>query len=506
MPLKQLVRRLGLEGLARWLLLRLLIAQQWLIDSGVMRQPIASSGLLVLMGNAALAQGQHQRAIDTYQVALRRSPEDSQVRLQVAVATYLAGDYRAAERWFVSCEQARMFDVSRWGIAEARWRVLDESWLLAIGHIAFLDTYVKAVRLGWLSDIPAVLAYDAAQPPPGWPLFRYFGAQLNKHLRIVPSVTPEIAIDATIHGSEFRHIPERRRAGIRTALSQPFWYGPDDTGRIRWFGPYAAAVQAAWQSTGQGRLLSLDAADRAVFRRTMEQVYGLPSDAWFVVLHVREPGYHAGWHRHHPATRNADIRSYTRVIDFITSKGGWVVRGGDPSMRPLEPREQVIDYATSQHRSPEIDILLCADCTYFVGTNSGYGLVPPVFGKRVALTNWSPIAAPNWYPGDIVIPKPIRRRQDRRLLSFDQLLRSAAGWSQFERDFAANDLTIEDNEPDDLAAVVEELHNEVFAPTSVDPADAARLQRFNEIVVSHGAYVGSRMSYRFLAKYAQLLE
>jgi len=73
-------------------------------------------------------------------------------------------------------------------------------------------------------------------------------------------------------------------------------------------------------------------------------------------------------------------------------------------------------------------------------------------------------------------------------------------------DFAANDLTIEDNEPDDLVAVVDELHNEVFAPTSVDPTDAARLQRFNEIVVSHGAYVGSRMSYRFLAKYAHLLE
>jgi hypothetical protein len=39
-------------------------------------------------------------------------------------------------------------------------------------------------------------------------------------------------------------------------------------------------------------LLSPSTSDRALFRRTMRELYGLPIDAWFVVLHVREPGYH----------------------------------------------------------------------------------------------------------------------------------------------------------------------------------------------------------------------
>jgi putative glycosyltransferase (TIGR04372 family) len=294
---------------------------------------------------------------------------------------------------------------------------------------------------------------------------------------------------------------------MRAAISQPFWYGPDAQGRVRWYAPFAASVEAGWKATGRGPLLAPRAADRALFRATMADLYGLPTDAWFVLLHVREPGFHAAWHRQHPGTRNADIRSYDKVIDFVLAQGGWVVRGGDPSMRRLAPRERVIDYATSDRRSPEIDVLLCAECRYFVGTNSGYSVVPPTFGNRCALTNWSPIGIPNWYLDDVYIPKLIRRRRDKKLLTFTELFSSFAGWSQFQRDFRKTDLMIEDNDPEDLLATVQELHAEVFGTAAAPSADdAARLQRFNEIAIAHDGYVGSRMSYRFLAKYANLLE
>ena len=238
----------------------------------------------------------------------------------------------------------------------------------------------------------------------------------------------------------------------------------------------------------------------------MQEIYGLPMDAWFVVLHVREPGYHAAWHKHHPGTRNAEISTYESVIDFVLSKGGWVVRGGDPTMTKIPVRERVIDYATSARRSPEIDILLCAECTYFIGTNSGFSVVPPVFGKRCALTNWSPIGIPNWYLDDIYIPKLVRRTQDKRVLTFTEMYSSIAGWSQFERDFKKTRFTIEDNDPEDLLATVQELHAEIFdEPVEVRPEDTARLQRFTEIALANGGYVGSRMSYRFLEKYEHLL-
>jgi putative glycosyltransferase (TIGR04372 family) len=334
-------------------------------------------------------------------------------------------------------------------------------------------------------------------------MFRYVG----QYVQLVPSTRPDQAVDKILHGLNYDSIDQSNRDYIRAALSQPFWFGPDQSGRTRWFGPFGAAVERAWKHAGRDALFTPTAEDRLVFRRSMQEIYGLPADAWFVVLHVREPGYHAAWHRHHPGTRNADIRTYTKVVDFVVAQGGWVVRGGDPSMMKILPRERVIDYATSPQRSSEVDILLCAECRYFVGTNSGFSLVPPIFGKRCALTNWSPIAIPNWYPDDIYIPKLVRRRQGGRYLTFAEMFNGFTGWSQFQRDYHGTDLTVEDNNADDLVATVEELHAEVCdmaEPTSA--ADAARLNRFNEIAAAHGGYIGSRLSYRFLAKYAHLLD
>jgi putative glycosyltransferase (TIGR04372 family) len=226
-----------------------------------------------------------------------------------------------------------------------------------------------------------------------------------------------------------------------------------------------------------------------------------------VVLHVREPGFHSAWHEHHVGTRNADIKSYDKVIDFVLSKGGWVVRGGDASMSALEPRKGVIDYAVGAHKHPAMDIYLCADCSYFIGTNSGFSVIPPLFGKRCGLTNWSPIAIPNWYLDDLYIPKLVRKTSENRHLSFEEMYGSFAGWSQFARDFVHSDFVLEDNTQEDLQELAEELHNEIFNPADApDAADCSRLKRFNDIATAQGSYVGSRVGARFLRKYAHLLD
>src|SRR5207248_2329282 len=121
------------------------------------------------MGNAALARGRHKPAMKAYLVALSQQPEDNLLRLQIGVTAFLAGQYPECEKWFASLEQSKHFDLSRWGIPDSQYRVLDRTWLLAIGHVAFLDTFIKAARLGWLPAKTAVLAFDPTKPPAGWP-------------------------------------------------------------------------------------------------------------------------------------------------------------------------------------------------------------------------------------------------------------------------------------------------------------------------------------------------
>jgi putative glycosyltransferase (TIGR04372 family) len=456
------------------------------------------------LGSEALGIGENALAIKLYRHALQLRPDDLALRQQLGVTEFLTRNYSEAEAVFASADHQKQFEQMRWGVSDSPYRLLDKTWIPAIGHVAFLDTYIKTVQLGWLPNKESMLVYDEASPPAGWPLFKF----LSKHITIVPTnISVDEKVDLLLFGDDVFLLPETSRSRRRAALSHSFWYGPDGNARIRWYGPLGAAVEAAWKAEKHPPLFSLSPEERTIFRKRMAQIYGLPEDAWFVLLHVREPGFHASWHKHHAGTRNADIQSYLSIVDFVISQGGWVVRGGDPSMTPFSPHERVIDYATSPNRSPEMDIYLCAECAYFVGTNSGYSLVPPIFGKRCALTNWSPVGIPNWYLDDIYIPKLVRKVSEDRYLTYAEMYDSFVGWSQFARDFEKSDFVIEENSAEDLREAVEELHEEVFEKTpETAPEDRQRLQRFNEISLARGGYVGSRMSYRFLKKYQRLLE
>jgi putative glycosyltransferase (TIGR04372 family) len=460
--------------------------------------------VLTRLGSEALSIGHNVIALKLYRRGLQLRPDDLGLRQQLGITEFLTRNYSQAEAAFASVDHLKQLEQIRWGVRDSPYRILDETWIPAIGHIAFLDTYIKSVQLGWMPGKESVLVYDEASPPAGWPLFKFF----SEHITIVPTHgNVDDKIDSIVFVDDALEVPDNSRAKRRASLSHPFWAGNDGNRQIRWYGPLGAAVETAWKAEKRLPLFSLSDAEREVFRKRMAQIYNLPENAWFVLLHVRESGFHSAWHRYHAGTRNADIKSYESIIDFVVSKGGWVVRGGDPSMRPFSPHERVIDYATNPLRSPEIDIYLCAECAYFVGTNSGFSVVPPIFGKRCALTNWSPIGIPNWYLDDIYIPKLIRKVSEDRYLTFREMYGSFTGWSQFARDFENTDFVVEDNSSEDLREVVEELHEEVFGMASkAAPDDQQRVQLFNEIALAEGGYIGSRIGRRFLRKYHQLLE
>jgi putative glycosyltransferase (TIGR04372 family) len=460
----------------------------------------ASGPTLLELGSAFLAEGKHRPALGLYHLGIQKNPQDLPTRLQIGITHFLAGEYAAAEQHFALAESLARSERDRWNVADLPVRVLDKSWLLAVGHIAALDTYVKAMELGWLPKLRSVLAFSLRDPPAGWRLLTYWG----RYLEIIGAVgDPGDAVDRHIFGAQPNDLNSHDRDLRRAALSRSFWAGPDGQGRTRWYAPWGAAVQRAWRDQERGPLLDLTSEEEP-FRVTMEQAFGLPRDAWFVLLHVREPGFHGNWHKKHAGTRNADVATYSAAIQYVLDAGGWVVRAGDPSMTPLAPRERVIDYATSPLRSHELDVLLCATCRFFVGTNSGFSLIPPLFGKRCALTNWSPLAIPNWFPDDVYIPKLVRNRVTGDLLTLEEMFSSPAGWSQFARDFE-QEVEILENSSDDILAAVRELHEDLCGTLSLTPADKARIRRFNGLAADHGSYPGSRIGAKFLETHQELL-
>src|SRR5439155_12915255 len=111
-------------------------------------------------------------------------------------------------------------------------------------------------------------------------------------------------------------------------------------------------------------LLALDEAHRTRGRAVLADI-GVPSDAWFVVIHAREPGFSVQDEAAH-AFRNSDILRLIPAIPEVRRRGGWVVRMGDPTMRPFPLIEGVVDYAVHPSRSDWMDVFLCSEARFFV--------------------------------------------------------------------------------------------------------------------------------------------
>ena len=212
---------------------------------------------------------------------------------------------------------------------------------------------------------------------------------------------------------------------------------------------------------GRAPLLSLKTED-CVWRESALNQLGLPEGAWFVCLHAREGGFSAIDESNH-SHRNSDIENYLPAIRLITSRGGWVVRIGDRSMKPLPVMNNVIDYAHHPLKSPRLDIILCASCKFILGSTSGICLVSSLFGIPAAIANMMP-AADLWYgPRDISIPKRIWSQDLRRYLSLEESLQYPNGCYRYASQYAANGLDPVENDPDDIAELAGEMMDRLCA-------------------------------------------
>src|ERR1700687_6198021 len=117
----------------------------------------------------------------------------------------------------------------------------------------------------------------------------------------------------------------------------------------------AAVVQQELDESGRPPLLQLEPELQQQGWSVLEKL-GMPSNSWFVCLHVREAGFHKAWHEKHPGTRNANVLTYMNAVRTVIERGGWVVRMGDPTMAKLPELNGLIDYAHSSEKSAAVDV------------------------------------------------------------------------------------------------------------------------------------------------------
>ncbi|HVA41598.1 MAG TPA: TIGR04372 family glycosyltransferase, partial [Candidatus Binataceae bacterium] len=265
------------------------------------------------------------RARSLAQDLLRLYPENFMDHQQAAIQFFISGHYDDAEAVWIETEERREAAIRRERLHLRNVRLLGPSWLLAIGHIAHIDIYLKRKILTGRTGQRTVMVTPWHIKVPNRALLECW----RPYIEIPETGTP---LGLNMHAVEL--------------LQDEFWslrLGPRN---VHMFSHAGAIVQREWDKRGYAPLLSLDAEQE---RRGSEELRkaGIDPERWFVCLHVREPGFHRAWHKTHPGTRNADVSTYLKAVRSIVERGGQVVRMGDPSMKPLPRIEGLFDYAHS---------------------------------------------------------------------------------------------------------------------------------------------------------------
>ena len=195
---------------------------------------------------------------------------------------------------------------------------------------------------------------------------------------------------------------------------------------------------------------------------------GIPNNAWYVICHVREPGWSGeNLKNSNQMLRNADPKTYYKAFNFIKEVGGYVVRVGNSNMKKLDKMENVIDYAHSNLRSDFMDVFLGATSKFCIVTSSGYSAIPASFGVPILHTNQLPISAVfQCNLQDLYLPKIITK--DQKKLSIEQTYISNYITLTDDNSFKKFGLNFINNSEDEILHATKEMFKIVFENRSYD--------------------------------------
>ena len=352
-------------------------------------------------------------------------------------------------------------------------RFLNES-TNAIGHMALLDGIVKISILGQRSTpLPIVLVH----PIPANKCY------LDYWRRYLPDmITDSLAIKLL---SPLAKYLDDHDAVMEASGKQIYEF--HTTERV---------IQEQWEAEGRGPLLALSDSDHERGWKCLWTL-GVPFDAWFVGLHVRDAGI--------GNPRDSDINTYRLAMESIVARGGWVIRMGDPIMKPLPLMPHVIDYAHSTIRSDWMDVFLWARCRFFIGTQSGPQLVPPSFGVSCVLANWSSPGFRPWFRKDLCVFKLHWSEREARYLNFTEVISSALGRAESTEYLASLGIRLVDNTPEEINDVVVEMMDRLDGKLQYSKEDEELQERFDRLYVNNACKANARIGRDFLRKWAHLL-
>jgi len=189
---------------------------------------------------------------------------------------------------------------------------------------------------------------------------------------------------------------------------------------------------------------------------------GIPAGSSIVCFHGRDAAYQEALAPNndysHYDFRDVDINSYIPAIKTLVSRGYYCVRMGNVVKQPFGWQDpHVIDYATSKWRSDFADMYLISRCHFYAGNSCGVDAIAVYFRKPRVVLNMIPIKITDvWAPSNLFIYKKLWSIQEKRLLTFKEIMNSGVGYFLEDILYKQHGLEVVNNTPEEVVDVMVE--------------------------------------------------
>ncbi len=262
-------------------------------------------------------------------------------------------------------------------------------------------------------------------------------------------------------------------------------------------------TSASWKN--REPLLKLTAKDKNDGKKILKKL-GLEESDWFICVHARGGGYSPTDENLH-SFRNTSIEDFIPAVQFINSVGGKCIRMGDASMPPVPKDSGFIDYALSSYKSDAMDIFLCSECFFFLGSNSGIFELSSLFGTPAAVVNMAPMSI---LPRDskvISLPMLYSYSNSTEHILFEEIMLTDKSNYRTQEEFSNGGITLVPNKPEEILELAIEQYQRITNIFSTsDPQETLHNKYKALFKPGHYGYgFASRIGEKFLQRHRELL-
>lgn len=180
---------------------------------------------------------------------------------------------------------------------------------------------------------------------------------------------------------------------------------------------------------------------------------GIPHGAKWVCLIVRDAAYLPTLTYH--AYRDSDIDTYVSAVLELVRRGYYVIRMGAKVAKPLRVKhKRVIDF--SAQYEDFMSVYLGARCAFCLSNGCGFDAIPVIFRRPICYVNYVPMEYLQTYNhGSLAICK--HHMKDGKRMTPAEIWESGAGQFMRADEYEQAGITLVDNTPSEIQAVVEEM-------------------------------------------------